>query len=195
MRLRTGFVGALLAAAVAFAQVKSTGATLVRAVEFAEQCATAETIVVGTVRAVESRRMATAPSLFETRVTLAVDEVVAGAAPGELTLRLAGGEVGAIRQSIDGMPEFAAGERYVVFLEREQDPPLVSPIVGFNQGLYRVARLDGADVVRDRAGGALRPSAAAALASRAASPTGRTRAAPASLAEFLAAVRAARPRP
>src|SRR4051812_22903876 len=39
-------------------------ATVVREVQFAEQCATAGAIVVGTVRDVSSRRMASAPTFF-----------------------------------------------------------------------------------------------------------------------------------
>jgi hypothetical protein len=172
-------------------------ATVVRSVEFPEQCAQAATIVVGTVRTVESRPSMVA-GYFETSVTFAVEEVVAGTASGELTLRLAGGQVGNVRQSIDGMPEFVAGERYVVFVEPPHDPPLVSPIVGFNQGLYRVTRDSGREVVRDRAGRPLAESAVAAVA--AATPPSDARAlAPLtesspSLESFLAAVKASRPR-
>src|SRR5690349_5352882 len=138
-------------------------ATTILAMPFAEQCTGAETIVVGTVRAVASRRSPRAPEFFETLVTLGVDQVVAGSPGPELTLRLAGGEVGAIRQSIDGMPEFQVGERYVVCLDREQDPPAISPVTGFNQGLYRVERVEGGDVVRDGTGRALSSAAVAAL--------------------------------
>lgn len=190
-------VRALLVATLVALSATTARATIVRALDFGEQCAQAETVVVGTVRDVVSRRIATNPSFFETLVTLAVDEVVVGTAADALTLRLAGGEVGAIRQSIDGMPEFVAGERYVVFLEREQDPPLVSPIIGFNQGLYRVERAAGADVVRDRLGRTLPESATAALlATRggAAGGTPGTQTAEPPLADFLAVVRAARPR-
>jgi hypothetical protein len=204
----------VLAAAAALLLVPAAPAesTTILAMPFADQCAGAETIVVGTVRAVVSRRSLVAPSFFETLVTVAVDEVVAGSAAAEVTLRLAGGEVGAVRQSIDGMPEFAVGERYVVFLEPEQNPPLISPITGFNQGLYRVERADGLDVVRDYAGRALSASVVTALAAGgaerresnvpspgAAAPSGAvvpspgTAAAP-SLEAFVSAIHAARPR-
>jgi hypothetical protein len=191
VRFRTTAACVLVAGALAAAS--PAAATIVRAVGFGEQCATADTIVVGTVRAIASRRVPTAPAWFETLVTVGVDEIVAGKAADELTLRFAGGQVGAVRQSIDGMPEFAVGERYVVFLEPAQsppDPPLLSPIVGFNQGLYRVERVDGVDLVRDRSGAALPESVAAALsAPGAAAPAA---AASPALDDFLAAVRAAR---
>ncbi len=164
---------------------------------FAEQCRDAETIVVGTVRAVTSRRSPAAPSFFETVVTIAVEETVAGQSSAERTLRLAGGEVGSVRQSIDGMPELAPGERYVLFLDAEHDPPTISPFTGFNQGLYRVERVGGRDVVRDRLGRALPGDVMAALASseterRASGIAPPTAAAP-SLEGFVAAIHAARP--
>lgn len=166
-------------------------ATTILAMPFGEQCTGAETIVVGSVNAVTSRRSPSAPAFFETLVTLGVDEVVAGSPSAELTLRLAGGEVGAVRQSIDGMPEFQVGERYVVFLDRAQDPPAISPITGFNQGLYRVERSEAGDVVRDRMGRVLTDAAVSALgpgAVRRESGVGAP-----SLDAFLSAVRAARP--
>jgi len=209
LRLRVGLRTAVLVAALAspvagmprlpligFAPFGAApvAATTILAMPFAEQCTGAETIVVGTVRAVASRRSPRAPEFFETLVTLGVDQVVAGSPGAELTLRLAGGEVGAIRQSIDGMPEFQVGQRYVVFLDREQDPPAISPVRGFNQGLYRVERLDGGDVVRDGSGRALTSEAVAALgpaAVRRESGVG-TGGAP-SLDAFVAAIHAARP--
>jgi hypothetical protein len=169
-------------------------ATTILAVPFGEQCTGAETIVVGTVHAVTSRRSPSAPAFFETLVTLGVDEVVAGTPSAELTLRLAGGEVGAVRQSIDGMPEFQVGERYVVFLDRAQDPPTISPITGFNQGLYRVERSEAGDVVRDRMGRVLTDAAVSALGPGAVRrESGVGGAGAPSLDAFLSAVRAARP--
>ena len=191
--------GSLLLVAVALAAAPAP-ATIVRSVEFAEQCAGADAIFVGTVRNVESRQSA-ARGYFETLVTLAVEDVVAGTAAAELTLRLAGGQVGNLKQSVDGMPEFVVGERYVVFMEPAQEPPLVSPIVGFNQGLYRVVRESGRDLVRDHAGRPLAASTAAALATAGTAPSGSDARAVAPLGDaapslegFLAAVRASRPR-
>ena len=182
---------ALLLIAVA---PRPAAATVITAMEFEAQCATAERVFVGTVRTVASQRVAAAPQYYETVVTFAVEEVVAGAVPSEVVLRFAGGEMDGVRQSIDGMPELAAGERYVVLADTDHDPPLLSPVVGFNQGLYRVVTEDGPggrrSVVRDYAGRLL---AAAALGGHA--PAGREAAAvPAEpeIADFLAAVRAAR---
>ena len=181
-------------------------ATVVAPLDFDAQCAHADRVFVGTVRSVVARADAAAPGHFETIVTLATEETVVGAVPPVVTLSLAGGEVGGIRQWIDGMPEFAVGERYVVFLEPDGDPPLISPVVGFNQGLYRALpdpAASGGMVVRDRTGAPLgaslrvRAATAAATAAGVPAPT-PTRAVPVvgadeiDLGTFLAAIRAAR---
>ena len=174
---------------------RPAAATVITAMDFDAQCTAAERVFVGTVRTAVSQRVAAAPQYYETVVTFAVDEVVAGAVPSEVVLRFAGGEMDGVRQSIDGMPELTTGERYVVLADADHDPPLLSPVVGFNQGLYRVVTEDGPggwrSVVRDRAGRLL----AAALGARV--PASRDAAAvPAEpeLGAFLAAIGAARER-
>ena len=159
------------------------GATTVLHMALAAQATTADRIFVGSVTAVASRPTAAAPKYFETVVTLAVEETVAGSLPATVELTFAGGSLGGMRQQIDGMPTFAVGERYVVMLEADQSPPLASPIVGFNQGLYRVVGANRASaVVRDRQGNPLADAAAR-------SAVGDT-----SLDDFLDGIRAARGR-
>ena len=180
---------ALLVSMAAFAVVTPAAATVVKSVDLATQAATADRIFVGTVTAVTSRPNAAAPSYFETIVSVTVEESVAGSGSSTVDLRLSGGEIGGIKQRIEGMPEFAVGERYVIFVESERQPPLTSPIVGFNQGLYRVVGETRAGaVVRDRAGrrlagGGAPGDAAAASITSDEEPT---------LDAFLARVRAAR---
>ena len=135
----------------------SSRATVLTAMAFDEQCRDAGRIFVGRVQTIESRRNPASPAYFETLVTFAVDESVTGATGTDVTLRFSGGTVDGARQSIDGMPEFAIGERYVVMADGSDRPPAVSPIVGFNQGLYRVESTPGGTrtFVRDRSGGPL----------------------------------------
>jgi hypothetical protein len=153
----------------------------------AAQATSADRIFVGLVSAVTSRPKANAPKYFETVVRFEVEDTVAGSVPATIELTFSGGEVGGILQRVDGMPTFTVGERYVVLLEADHDPPLVSPVVGFNQGLYRVVGGSRANaVVRDRAGRAL--AGEAASAARAAAATDPT------LDEFLDTLRAARGR-
>jgi hypothetical protein len=164
-------------------------ATVVQSMDLEAQSVGADRIFVGTVRGVEVRE---ADGRVETVATLEVEEVVAGSVPSTIELRFAGGEIGGVKRWIDGMPELAAGERYVVFLEAEHDPPYMSPIFGFNQGLYRVvpdAARAGGLVVRDRLGRPLdAATGAGALAARDAGGGEPT------LGAFVGAIRAARGR-
>ncbi len=162
-------------------------ATTIESMATSAQAATADRIFVGTVTAVTSRPKASTPKYFETVVRFAVEETVAGTVPTTAEITLSGGEVGGIRQRVDGMPEFHVGERYVVMLEADREPRLTSPLVGFNQGLYRVVGVDRATaVVRDRNGQPLAADAVPAGARSAGSDP--------SLAAFLDGLRAARPR-
>lgn len=195
--LRTLTFSSILVA-MALVAARPAGATVVEAVDFDAQSVAAFTIFVGKVQAVESRPVARAPQYFETLVTFVVEEVVAGGLGSTVALRFAGGEVGDLRQSIDGMPEFAVGERYVVFCDVERTPPAVSPIVGFNQGLYRVVSAEGPrgthDVVRDRLGRPLGDFAGTPAAAGRRAEGGAAAATDPELADFLDAVRAARQR-
>ena len=185
---RTSTVIALLALASAYAPAT---ATVVQRLDFDAQASAADRIFVGTVRAIDMRRNSRVPRFFETVVTFAVEETVAGAVPAEVQVRLSGGTIGGERQSIDGMPDFAVGERYVVMLDAERNRPLVSPFVGFNQGLYRVVREPGAErsLVRDRRG---RPLGTFPAATR--QPQAAAAAVEPELESFLTMIRAARGR-
>jgi hypothetical protein len=177
----------LLGVALACASVGSrpANATVVASMSTTAQATAADRIFVGTVAAITSRPKTSHPQWFETVVRFTIDETVAGVLPASVELVYSGGEVGGIRQRIDGMPALTVGERYVVLLEPEQTPPLTSPFVGFNQGLYRVVGDDRAtSVVRDREGRALANDAVPAGARAAAGePT---------LAAFIDTLRAAR---
>jgi hypothetical protein len=160
-------------------------ATTVAAMSTEAQAVSADRIFVGTVLSVESRPKADRPKYFETIVRWYVEEAVAGKMKQVVETRFSGGEVGGVKQRVDGLPEIKIGERYVVMLEADQDPPLVSPIVGFNQGLYRIDGVARSEqIVHDRNGHSLAGTALPAAArSVGGDPT---------LDDFLAAVRAAR---
>lgn len=109
----------------AAAPVAAARATTILAIDFDTQCAAADRIFVGEVTSVESRRNQAAPRYFQTIVTFAVETVIAGNVPSTVELRFAGGTIGDEQQSIDGMHEFTAGERYVVFTDPDADRPLI----------------------------------------------------------------------
>jgi len=162
----------------------TAAATTVEPMDMKTQATAADRIFVGTVTAVETRPKAIAPKYLETVVTFAVEDVVvgAGAMPSTAELVFSGGTMGNVRETIEGMPEVEVGERYVVLLEPDHAPPLVSPVVGFNQGLYRVVgESRRSAIVRDRHGIPL----VAGRTSRGAEP---------SLDDFLDALVAARVR-
>ena len=124
---------AVLAAAALTAQPAS--ATTVIAKDFAALCAEADLIFAGTVSAVESRWSDPEQQAIETLVTFSDITPVFGTEGGTVTLRFAGGQVGTMREEIAGVPQFAVGDRRVIFARRERS---VSPIVGFHQGVFSV---------------------------------------------------------
>ena len=63
-----------------------------------------------------------------------------GGPQAQIELRFGGGELDGLREEVAGVPQFTVGERRVIFAHAGH---FVSPIVGFNQGLFRV--VDGAD--------------------------------------------------
>ncbi len=76
-------------------------------------------------------------------MTFRVERGLKGQLGRELQLELLGGVVGSIGMDVDGMPQFRAGDRDVLFLSHNRQS--VSPIVGLYQGRFRV--------VGDRAAG------------------------------------------
>jgi hypothetical protein len=80
-----------------------------------------------------------------TAITVRVEEVLKGPKkPGDLvTFRQIGGTVGQISLKPPGMPEFAPGERALLFLNDRLDNPIHTPLVGWAQGCWRVR--DGAE--------------------------------------------------
>jgi hypothetical protein len=81
-------------------------------------------IVVGQVRSIESHWDPARRQVF-THVTVALEDVLKGEiAATEITLKQAGGTVGAVHAWVDGSPEFRSGERVLLFLRTNQDGTL-----------------------------------------------------------------------
>ncbi len=73
-----------------------------------------------------------------TEVTFEVERSVLGEAPRTLTFLIAGGSDGETEVIVHGLPTFELGARYLLFI----DPSFrdtANPIVGANQGFFRVA--------------------------------------------------------
>ena len=110
-------------------------ATVVVAKDFNALCDEADMICVGTVVSVESRWVDRERQSIETLVTFSDLSWIRGTTQGAVTLRFSGGTVDGIREELAGVPQFQVGERRVIFAH---DGRSVSPIVGFDQGAFRV---------------------------------------------------------
>lgn len=97
----------------------------------------AAAIVVGTV---VSRRAewehSGASKLIITKITIAIEQSVKGSVAGTLVVDVVGGTIGDQTLTVSDIPEFRVGDRDVLFLNLH--PHAVSPLVGANQGLFRV---------------------------------------------------------
>ena len=110
--------------------------------------AQANQIVTGRIERMTSSRDG-ATGHLTTRVELADARSLAGDALGTLTVNMAGGTSGDIREWIAGFPAFNTGDRVVLFLADESATPL-APTVGLWQGVFFVEQdALGGDVVTD----------------------------------------------
>ncbi len=138
----------LLCVALAIACVGvSLGATSYPPVTFNDLVAQADVIFVGEVVdarpfAVETRQ----GTVIKTRVIFRVSDPVFGTTGAVEVFDFLGGELGGLGMKVAEMPQFAIGDRRVVFAHRA---PSINPIVGFTQGLLQVTRdSSGVDRVR-----------------------------------------------
>jgi hypothetical protein len=180
---RDRLIAAALLALLLAVPLDRAGATVVVAKKFDELCAEADLVFVGTVATVESRWSDPQRQAIETVVTFTDLTWLRGGPQAEVVLHFAGGERDGLHEAVAGVPEFAAGERRVVFARNGH---FVSPIVGFNQGLFRVVDGPGGPVVLDAEGKAVTAVGRAALQRGAADD----RAAALPLDAFLARIRA-----
>ena len=127
-------------AAVLFGQV-SAAATTYELVTFNELVTRADVIFVGEVTDVRPFPLETRDgTIIKTRVIFRVSDPIWGTTNILEVFDFFGGEFGDIGMAIAGMPEFAVGDRRVVFASRERS---INPIVGFTQGLLEIRRDSG----------------------------------------------------
>lgn len=143
MRLRRRALSAAAGAALVALALRAP-ATVVVAKDFAALCDEADAIFVGTVTGVESRWSDPTKQSIETLVTFGDLTWLRGAPQSTVTLRFGGGEVDGVHEAIAGVPQFAIGDRRVIFTH---DGTFVSPIVGFDQGALPVVDRAGTPVV------------------------------------------------
>jgi len=112
-------------------------ATVLVGADLGELSREAVAIVRGRVAAVEGQWGEGRRSI-ETIVTLEAERYLKGSLGGSVAFRVPGGELGRFRHLVVGAPEFAVGERVVVFLGARG--PSVPYVLGFSQGVIRIAR-------------------------------------------------------
>lgn len=96
----------------------SGGAPSMEKIEFADLVRGADRIVVGEVVSAESAWNAEKTAIFTT-VRLRVSEAAKGSKPGDILLRVEGGQVGDIAQAVSGGLSFVQGEQVVLFLKEQ----------------------------------------------------------------------------
>jgi hypothetical protein len=112
-------------------------ATVIVPADLGELSRDAMAIVRGRVAAVDARYTEDRGTI-ETIVTLEAESYLKGALGQTVRFRVPGGELGRYRSIVVGAPEFAVGQRVVVFLGALG--PSVPHLVGFSQGVFRLVR-------------------------------------------------------
>ncbi len=131
-------------AAVLFGQI-SASATTYPPVTFNELVTRADVIFIGEVTDVRPFPLDTPDgTIIKTRVVFRVSDPLWGTTSLVEVFDFLGGTWGDLEFAVTGMPEFAVGDRRVVFAYRD---PSINPIVGFTQGLLQIRR-DGGGVDR-----------------------------------------------
>ncbi|MFA5908551.1 MAG: hypothetical protein WC815_07235 [Vicinamibacterales bacterium] len=87
-----------------------------------------------------------ASRLIITKVTIEVEQSLKGSAPRTLTVDVLGGTIGDETLRVSHVPEFRVGDRDVLFLNNA--PHAVSPLVGSDQGRFRVMNEAGSGTAR-----------------------------------------------
>jgi hypothetical protein len=120
-------------------------ATVLIPADVGELATDARAIARGRVVAVDARWTDDRRTI-ETIVTLEVESYLKGALGSEVRFSVPGGTLGRYRNIVVGAPQFAIGQRAIVFLGARG--PSVPYLVGFSQGVFRVvAGADGSPVV------------------------------------------------
>jgi hypothetical protein len=110
-------------------------ATVIVPADLGELAREAQAIVRGRVALVDAR-WTDDHRAIESIVTLEVESTLKGSFGPEVQFRVPGGQLGRFRSLVVGAPEFAAGQRVVVFLGARG--PSVPYVLGMSQGVYRM---------------------------------------------------------
>jgi hypothetical protein len=129
--MRTTILTAIVLAAIA----GTVSGTVLIPADLSELARDARVIARGEVVAVDGRWTDDRRTI-ETIVTLQAEAYLKGQLGQTLQFRVPGGTMGRYRNIVIGAPQFAPGQRVIVFLG--ETGPQVPYILGLNQGVYRV---------------------------------------------------------
>jgi hypothetical protein len=121
------------------------GATTLVPTDVAEMSREARAIALGRVVTMEARWSADRRRI-ETLVTLQAEAYLKGSFGASVQFFVPGGELGRFRSIVVGAPQLTIGQDIIVFLGARD--PGIPFILGFNQGLFRIAASNGVRVVK-----------------------------------------------
>lgn len=135
---------------VAFASPPANASVLV-AVDLQELAAESDRIAVGQVVFTEPIRLGS--GMIRTRCRILVEQELQGFDDREIIVETLGGQIGRMGMRVEGAASLGVGDRVVVFVKG--DRTAVFRPVGMAQGVMRIERHDGRDVVAPSGAGAL----------------------------------------
>ena len=130
----------VLIALCLLAASRATQATVVIPADLAELSREARAIVRGHVVAVDGR-WTDDHRTIETLVTLEAESYLKGQFGELVQFRIPGGRLGRFRNVVIGAPQFAVGQRVIVFLG--VSGPTIPHVLGLHQGVYRITAASG----------------------------------------------------
>lgn len=178
---------AFLCALAFMAAADRASSTTVASPTFDELVLRAESVVVARVVATRSAWVdSRSGRSIVTDVTVAIEQTLKGPEYAQRSFEFLGGTVGDDTLRVEGMPQFAVGDRDVLFINEMGRP--ASPLVGFMYGRFRIVRdpRSGADMVRTYDG---RPLAGTEDVGNARPPARVAPARTLSLTDFVGAIR------
>jgi len=140
---------ALLCGLAILAAADPASSTTVSELTFDELVLRAESVVVARVVSTRSAWVdSRSGRSIVTDVTVAIEQTIKGPEYAQRSYQFLGGTVGDDTLRVEGIPQFAVGDRDVLFINEAGRP--ASPLVGFMYGRFRIMRdpRTGADMVR-----------------------------------------------
>jgi len=117
--------------------VPASGSTFLH-MSRAELAAKASAVVVGDVLSVESFWTKDG-RVIVTEAMVEVEDAILGEAPSVVVVRTFGGTVNGYTVEAHGFPTFEKGQRLLLFLEQDNAEPDAARVLGYQEGMYRVA--------------------------------------------------------